>query len=353
MQTVNFPCGHCGQLMAVSTEHLGTQVHCPHCRQVVDAPAAESPPRPVSEAESILGSPDEVSDDLFGGPARPRIEFPADQPPDIDGPTRISATPPPSQAQEPVSGALPSAGSTSMPATVRPYRPPPRSNLGPILLIFLIPYAIVTTLFIAWLLYNQKKQALDYERMFDPNPKDGGPRSWLKHDMPLPTRLRTTLNKPLQIGELEILPREVKLNETGDLVLKVKLRNVSEKATFNPCPRSFVDVSARAMSDWSYTYLEGGSFPVYGGTQQWFKGSGELELDLQGGMLKPGESKQLELTTMARYQKTLKKMLQSPQPLLWRLHVRRGDFIEFGDKQFSTSAVIGIEFSPADVGKRL
>ena len=43
MQTVNFQCGNCNNLMAVGAEYLGQQVRCPHCQAVVVAPAA--PPR--------------------------------------------------------------------------------------------------------------------------------------------------------------------------------------------------------------------------------------------------------------------------------------------------------------------
>ena len=45
MQTVNFQCGHCRNLMAVGTDFLGQQVRCPHCQQVVIAPP---PPQSVS-----------------------------------------------------------------------------------------------------------------------------------------------------------------------------------------------------------------------------------------------------------------------------------------------------------------
>jgi DNA-directed RNA polymerase subunit RPC12/RpoP len=46
MQTVNFPCGNCGNLMAVGTDYLGQQARCPHCQQVVLAPPPAAPPGP-------------------------------------------------------------------------------------------------------------------------------------------------------------------------------------------------------------------------------------------------------------------------------------------------------------------
>jgi len=117
---VNFSCGHCGNLMAVGDEHLGQQVRCPHCQQVVVAPAAAnaapvatpvpgpvaspaptvtylapqgpgaafndpalydanfsiSPPR---EEESIFTRQSEGHEDLFADPGqRPVLEMPAE-----------------------------------------------------------------------------------------------------------------------------------------------------------------------------------------------------------------------------------------------------------------------------------
>src|SRR5262245_46563360 len=95
-QTVSFQCGHCRKGMGVSTEFLGKQVRCPHCQQVVLAPAQAPPapvpagaaPRPPSgptfpppggpskdEHESIFG--EQVDEDLFGsGPPKPKVELP-------------------------------------------------------------------------------------------------------------------------------------------------------------------------------------------------------------------------------------------------------------------------------------
>jgi hypothetical protein len=96
MQTVNFQCGHCGKLMAVTENLLGQQVRCPHCQQVVVAPppvAAPPPPfpppaplvpeqpvftapLPPAEHESIFTPPEEGDEDLFGAGSRPQVELP-------------------------------------------------------------------------------------------------------------------------------------------------------------------------------------------------------------------------------------------------------------------------------------
>lgn len=98
MQTVNFSCPLCDKLMGVGAEHLGKQVRCPHCQQVIVAPPATAPEHtvpevdqamtfqtatPAREEESIFAPP-EVTDDLFNAPAQgPQVEMPPhpDHPP--------------------------------------------------------------------------------------------------------------------------------------------------------------------------------------------------------------------------------------------------------------------------------
>src|SRR4029077_11391181 len=94
MQTVNFQCGHCRNVMGVNAAYLGKQVRCPHCQQVVLAPAQA--PVPVAQAavpapgapgqssgsgsgskedaDSIFG--EHVDEDLFGSPAKSKVELP-------------------------------------------------------------------------------------------------------------------------------------------------------------------------------------------------------------------------------------------------------------------------------------
>src|SRR5262245_58479067 len=88
METMQLQCGKCGQIMAISLEHLGSQVHCPHCQAIVQTPAKNEPPivkdeparvggwLETAETESIFAPP-EPSDDVFGSPpVRPLVEIP-------------------------------------------------------------------------------------------------------------------------------------------------------------------------------------------------------------------------------------------------------------------------------------
>lgn len=88
MDTVNFKCGNCGQVIAVLAAHVGQQVRCPHCQQAVTAPPPDSPPsinppaesEPIfptvsrEESESIFSEPT-LSEDLFGQPSG-KVELP-------------------------------------------------------------------------------------------------------------------------------------------------------------------------------------------------------------------------------------------------------------------------------------
>jgi len=98
MQTVSFQCGHCHKVMGVTAAFLGKQVRCPHCQQVVLAPAQapasapapppgpssratpdptagfSAPPPQKDEHESIFG--EHIDEDLFGGGPKAHVEMP-------------------------------------------------------------------------------------------------------------------------------------------------------------------------------------------------------------------------------------------------------------------------------------
>src|SRR5262245_25025218 len=96
MQTVNFKCGHCGQVMAVGRDNLGQQVRCPHCQQIVMAPVSDSPaPAPLgpspfgglNEHEDIFTQKKETDDVRFGQTEGPRLELPRTHEPEPSPPT--------------------------------------------------------------------------------------------------------------------------------------------------------------------------------------------------------------------------------------------------------------------------
>jgi hypothetical protein len=215
VETVNFQCGSCGKLMAVGTAGLGQQVRCPHCQQIVLAPAqaagvqssilapeAESPatsepptmisliaPPPASEVESIF-SPEEMnSDALFGGPVRGLVEMPpptehlpdASAPP-IPAPAETTLTYLPNDPRggataiagdvDPATFSLNFSGPTrqeSAPAAVednllaqaipKPQIRPPTDKGGWVLALLVVPlisYSILATIAVVYLRFFQQ-----------------------------------------------------------------------------------------------------------------------------------------------------------------------------------------------------
>src|ERR1700738_812024 len=203
METVQIQCGSCKRVMAVSVAHLGSQVHCPHCQAIVQAP----PPRPTPRAadvraddgdtESIFAAP-EMTDDIFNsGPSGPLVEMPLEQiksspddeagadsgtlayiaprvearkhDADNDSDERTEAISPPSPPWT-ESSTVAEAGpgddgphAESHLETLAPRRVAKSSSLAPILLIFLIPYALLATGVIVYLFLQ-----LNQGRAFDP-----------------------------------------------------------------------------------------------------------------------------------------------------------------------------------------
>ncbi|HZY90070.1 MAG TPA: hypothetical protein VFE78_34935, partial [Gemmataceae bacterium] len=139
MQTVNFQCGHCGNLMAVGADHLGQQVRCPHCQQVVVAPPpapAPAAPEPgdttfqptVPQDHEDIFAPPAPTEDLFDAPHLPKLEIP----PPLNGPPPEPAlTQPSTLAYEPgtdatlpfMSGAAPPPGEATLPLGSAPPGP--------------------------------------------------------------------------------------------------------------------------------------------------------------------------------------------------------------------------------------
>lgn len=326
MATVKVPCGHCGKVMGVRFEHLGGDVRCPSCKQVMKAPLPER----NDDRESILGS-SEASDDLLGGPR---------QPPVVELPPPESETSSPSWVHRVQS-------EPGQPSPVSVASRPRRSRLGAFLLILLVPYSIISTGFIAWLLYNQRKNQVEsLERMFDPAPKDGGPKMRVKHDVELPAKLRTSLAKAIQIGDLEVTPLKVVINGNEDLVLTARMRNTSTKTVFNPFPDSFLHFARAGMDAVRpYTFLESGEEKIYGGFASWRRQGKTFD-----GVLGPGEEMMVTLSTMDQQRPQVRRVLQRDGPHLWRLHVRRG-FIDVRDEPHSATAVIGVEFPTSAIEK--
>ena len=152
--TVNFHCPHCGNLMAVGTNLLGRNVRCPHCKQVVRAPAAagdqpagqvaapQAPPltpppppqfrvpAPGEHHESIFG--ERHDEDLFGSePLKPRmpVETVA-APPPLPEPV-YAPPPPPTPAYDETQAYVPPPDYAPAPPEVNDALRPPAHDEAP------------------------------------------------------------------------------------------------------------------------------------------------------------------------------------------------------------------------------
>ncbi len=307
MQTVNFKCGHCGNLMGVSTDFLGQQVRCPHCQKVVVAPAAKgalqettlqlppsSPPLPNLDETAVLSPPagDEASifhegptDDLFGEPKPPPLDLstPANEPTlNLEPgsiPTPVATPSPADEASvapdipdwmKPATpGPMTSAnGALAAPISSAPAQSRRRMSLGLLLfvsLVFmpLVLYAVLVTI-LAILIYGHNPQQPDpREDLIDTQGDHPGAKKVLKTDVqgaikPLPPQLRVKVGDTIDLGQLRVTATGVergtvkmttpgfdKPDEIETLVLRLHLKNVSNDAAFYPMDYWF----ARKWSD--------------------------------------------------------------------------------------------------------
>ena len=301
MSIEQFQCGHCGQAFAVAFDHLNQDLQCPHCQQIVKAAtAAPALPAPVEPAPAATGA---------------GLDF-----------------------------AAPAMVADARPALL----PAPRRHLATLLLVFLIPYALVATGVIAWLLWKQAHDpAHPLEWLLDQQPSDGGPKQ-IKHDLPLSDRQKTSLLQSIKVGDVvELTPLHIMLAPKGDSIeMTIQLRNISTDLRFNPLPRSFL------VRNQGYTFLEFGKHRIYGGRLSYQKTLGfwahlreflGKERPPFEGVLDPGEEMVATLSTSPRDEGTVRKLSDYRGPMLWRLEVRRG-LVEIGGKAVSATAVVGVAF---------
>ena len=67
----------------------------------------------------------------------------------------------------------------------------------------------------------------------------------------------------------------------------------------------------------------------------------------RGYNLGPGETMLIVVSSYDKYRKEVKAAIQSKEPLLWRVQVRRG-FFTVNNKSVSVTAVVGVEFTAKD-----
>jgi hypothetical protein len=360
-------------------------------------PAAE--PLPASLAPPPF--PDAASPPLFIGEST--IVQPAAEP---EGPwqagTLADMTSSPSTETRTDPGLnLAADGTTSTP---RPARRREQRTPWFAILVFspLVLYAIVVTIFAAMLYLHQRRIELERRNPFEMMPDDGDNpgvqkgKKTTRHQylydpklatLPLPDNLRTRLTRdggePIRVGELQITPMRVKRERikvyvqnsakpepcTGDsLVLYLNIKNLASDYAFAPLDNYF-DRYWKPGIDLlpPLTQLEVGTEQrFYGGPAHWYpRGAENKRREWVEGreafdaeLLEPNEEKEFFVCTDgqdARAEQVLfgeKEGRRVREPyhgrFLWRIRVRRG-LVRVKDKDYSATAVVGVEFSDKDI----
>jgi phage FluMu protein Com len=375
MDTVQIQCGSCNKLMAISTAHLGGQVRCPHCQAIVQAPAptpalANEPtellPPPqieVREADSIFAPPEE-GEDLFGdGSERPVVEMPLDVAPAQEPPPALNHLV--TIAEPPIAHDITEADLAPMPAQVPhhethdadlaalkpPRRTADRGYLSLMLLILLVPYSILMTLFVVYLWYQLANQENGLQQLPDPAPKKDGARQVklrVKHDQALAASQQVKLGGTIIIGAIQVTPEKVTRDEFGDLQLVLNVKNVSDNQAFSPMHPDFLrTVKGSKTNAMPYTFLDspGTSDRIYGGHLA-FERPGENDRTIEGELL-PGQQEKLVVTAPEK-KELVNRIVQSKEPMTWRVQLRRG-LARISGQQASATAVIGVQFNASEI----
>ena len=190
METVKFQCGKCQKVMAVGADLLGKQVRCPHCQQVIMAPAsapapvlapagaaAPAPggapevvfrmPAPRTEEEgSIFGETEEEGDDLFNSPRVPTVELPPapPSPPSapVHAPACVATIPMPALGQSNGAATAEAHGEAAIgesPADrarqLARLQSQKENKMTFMLLIVIVPYALIMTIAVIFLVLTR------------------------------------------------------------------------------------------------------------------------------------------------------------------------------------------------------
>ena len=381
MQTVQFQCGHCGNLMGVSQEFLGQQVRCPSCQEVVVAPASETTSSPDSDPDSLFLA--NLQSAPIGDAPKP------DSRPAVTTQSDVPAPSPMETGSSPDSS-LPWNDSAAHASD--PHGPVARAQRqagvgGGISWLWLLPvlsYSVLATVIIVVLYLklqdansahpNKELQEMPdlngdaplRKQVFNPGPE--------RTTRALPERLKTKLGQPIKVGSLEITPvsvekKVVKLKQEGrsakpcrheSLVLHLKVNNLSDKFAFVPV-EDFFDRKYNGNGTPPFTCLElGPDQRFHGGPGTWFPiGSPErLQREWVDGrtnlVLKPGQSAETFVCTDGNDNDLDKHLKDYEGELLWRVHVRCGP-VHYHDKDVdklvAATAVVGVEFSDRDYRK--
>jgi hypothetical protein len=354
--------------------------------------AASLQPTPTDVVAA--NAPAEFIADLAFSAAVPAIaEQPNEAAPLSPGPLPTEEAGAPPESLWPVADVPPPTSEVSPEPSLLPPTPAVRPSAKggelfvPILLIFLIPYAIFITGVAAYFYYQLRSVPDPLELLPDfPGDNPGGTRRGqgatvyerITPDRPLPRKLHVALGQAIDIGDLRVIPEKIEERkllycvERGGvqpepsvheaLVLTLRLRNISKDVSFHPIDAAFNTRwnEGEPRSNRPYMFVEIGARKFYGGPFRWQpRASSGLHREpdpreyIQGQekdaeVLKPGEERKAIVCTNPENRAVLQALHRHQGPIVWRVQLRRG-LVDRGEREIAVSAVIGVDFQPTDV----
>lgn len=253
-----------------------------------------------------------------------------------------------------------------------------------ILILSLISYSVLATVFVVILLLRQNLAGptnllRELPDVDGDNP--GGQRkkvSWKVDEkinkMPIPADQRVGLKQTIQVGDVEITPikverrtlrihvenfREPEPSKGPSLVLHLRLANRSRDFCFAPLDSYFDrNYNPRSGDSSPLTCLEIGTSTFYGGPAKWVPRDRDPNKRLRrewiesrtniDARLDPGKSIETFVCTDGDDEKVLQALADSKDSLLWRVHLRRG-LVRVDGRDVPATAIIGVPFSPRDI----
>ena len=260
-----------------------------------------------------------------------------------------------------------------------------------LLLTILGPYSVIVTLLAGFYFYKARRAAEDEHPfknipdpvgMYEPAKRHQFTRVLEKMPSPdarLPDSLKVNLGATLRVGDLEVTPERVeqgklrehtvaKNNQTSvqqlsgeALILHLRLKNVSSSLEFHPTDPYFDRYyDPHEKSAKPYTMLEVGGRKYYGGPINFLAIKwDQIKRKYIDGQenddkpLPPGEERHTVICTDPTDEggNQAVRAAGPSERLTWRVQLRHGLTVYKGN-EYSVSAVVGVQFTPADIRKR-
>jgi hypothetical protein len=304
----------------------------------------------TEQPESIFAEP-APSDDLFDeAPRTPKVHMPEDNGEAEHAAVAVEEAEPEEEYEEP-------ADLSAMRARLATARQ--SSNVAPTLLIFLVPYAICCSGFIAYLLMNWPSiDRLDYL----PDPKllkamqKQGAVALPAHGIELAANRKVPIGGTVRVGDIEVQPLHVWRLTKGDLQMDFLTKNLSpgpmtpiemdffagaNKGNFRPY--TFLDSNLRTKDD---DRGAGG----FGGYLEYFDDPG-LVRQRPSGEIQPGAEEHIVITTLAEPKNREYVNRMKGGNYLWRLQVRRGN-VNYRGGEVPVTADVGVEFGENEIKEK-